>query len=774
MRAFDHLSDLLIRLEGAHRRHSGRHSAFVWIVLPLALSALTVIAQGVLFKTPNSVHTYATLYFAVATSALLGGYRAAIIASVTTAASALWLFHPGQSASDLTVFAIFIVNCVLITGICHAISIINRRAVEAQAEAQRALQLLKGAQLFRLFIEHAPAALALFDKDLRCLAASRRWMDNYGSGEKQPGSTLDGKPASGMPQGWSEAQRRALAGGITRKEEDLVISPDGREQWLRWEVHPWRDTSGSVAGVVVFSENITAQKRAVIALEESELRLRAIVGSVEYAMIVTDRHGNIESLNSATSSLFGYSEAELLGRHVNVIVRGNRAGETALPGQPAMASDGLSPVGPGVEGLRKDGKRFPIDYMATEWNDIHGETHRTITIHDISERQAVDEELARAGRMEAIGRLAGGIAHDFGNLLAIIIGNLELALPRIRETKTRVMTRKALEAAARGAGFTRQLLTLARKRPSEFEEIDLNQHVSSMAILLEHTLGCNVRLDIDLTPDLWFTRADPVEVDSMIINLVMNASHAMPNGGVVCIETSNVTLGGKGTGGEAQKRSGEFVQISVRDTGTGMTKEVLQHAFEPFFTTGEEGVGTGLGLSSVYIFAQSCGGFVTIESSVGKGTTVEIHLPRFAGSERKLSAKAARPVRARGHGEVILVVEDNKGVREVTIERLERLGYITRSAETVGEACQILREDRRIALVFSDIVLVGAKTGYDIARWVERNRPEVRILLTTSYDIGDRTSAGDATHPRIRKLNKPYSTTRLANEIRRSLDAEPS
>jgi CheY-like chemotaxis protein len=198
---------------------------------------------------------------------------------------------------------------------------------------------------------------------------------------------------------------------------------------------------------------------------------------------------------------------------------------------------------------------------------------------------------------------------------------------------------------------------------------------------------------------------------------------------------------------------------------------VLGHAFEPFFTTSEDGVGTGLGLPSVYTFAQTCGGFVTLESAVGEGTTIEICLPRFSGAQRK---PPARLMGARGHGEVILVVEDNKGVREVTVERLERIGYITRSAETAGEACQILREDKRIALVFSDIVLVGAKTGYDIARWVERNRPEVKILLTTSYDIGDRSGAKEAPHPRIRKLNKPYSATRLANEIRRSLDADPS
>lgn len=772
MGAFGYLTDLLIRRDGWVHRNVGEQSTYGWVALPLVLTALAVIAHCAIFKLPEAGHTYATLYFAVATSALLGGYRAALVAAAATVASAFWLFNPVQTIPDVTVLAIFIVNCLLVTGICHAISVVNLRAAEAQAEAHHALQLLKSEQLFRLFIEHAPAALALFDKNLRCLAASRQWSDNYSLGDRAPENGRDATHA--MPGDWLEAQRKALAGEISRKEEDLVVLPDGREQWLRWEVHPWHDASGSVAGVFIFSENITAQKRAATALEESELRLRAIVESVEYAVIVTDRLGNIESLNSATPMLFEYSKAELIGRNIDVIARKHHAqGAPRVPKGAMSEGDDAPPANPEIEGIRKNGTPFPIDYMATEWNDVHGQAHRTVTIYDISERQAVDEELARAGRMEAVGRLAGGIAHDFGNLLAIIIGNLELAEPHIPEAKARVMIRKALEAAARGAGFTRQLLTLAKKRQSEFEEIDLNQHVSAMAVLLEHTLGSNVHLHIGLASDLWITRADPVEVDSAIINLVMNAGHAMPNGGTMHIETRNVTLDAKGKGARARKKSGDFVRITVRDTGVGMTKEVRRLAFEPFFTTHDKSVGTGLGLPSVYTFAQACGGFVTLESAVGKGTIVEIHLPRFSGGERKTCAKPPKFVRVRGHGEVILVVEDNVSVREVTIERLERLGYVTRSAGSVAEACQILREDARIALVFSDIVLTGSKTGYDIARWVERNRPEVRILLTTSYDIGDSSNEKAAPSRPIRKLSKPYSETRLANEIRRALDTDP-
>ncbi|HVW57541.1 MAG TPA: PAS domain S-box protein [Rhizobiaceae bacterium] len=766
MRALHYFQRLLKQGGELFLRHVNKNSVFGWVALPLFLTAVATVAQLAIFSRSDSGHTYAILYFAVATSALLGGYRGGLVASVAATTSALLLFHPLDSVPRLVVLAIFVVNCALVIGVCHAISVISLRAAEAQAEAHRAVRLLKSEQLFRLFIEHAPAALALFDKNLRCLAASRRWIDNYGVGEEQFDDAA-ADLAGGMPLDWSEALRKALAGEISRKEEDLIIHPGGQEQWLRWEVRPWRDAAGSVGGVVVFSEDITPQKGAAIALAESELRLRATIESVEYAMIVTDRRGQIESMNSATSMLFGYSETELLGRNIDLIVIGHRANEVET-----VVGGGVFDGNHDMQGKRKDKSTFPIDYMATEWNDMHGELHRTVTIYDISERRAVEEELARAGRMEAVGRLAGGIAHDFGNLLSIIIGNLELVEPHIVQGKPRVMVGKALEAAVRGAGFTRQLLTLARKRQSEFEKVDLNQHVSGMVVLFEHALGGNVRLNVNLASDLWMTWADPAEVDSAIINLVMNARHAMPNGGAMHIETRNVTLAEKRDRAGAPKMSGEFVQISVRDSGTGMTKDVRRHAFDPFFTTSKDGEGSGLGLPSVYAFAQACGGFVTLDSSMGKGTAVNIYIPRISTGERT-TIKPATSLCKRGHGEVILVVEDNKGVREVSVERLERLGYITRAAESFAEACQILREDSRIVLVFSDIVLTGSKTGYDIARWVGRNRPGVKVLLTTSYDVGDKQGAKDISTRRFRKLSKPYSATRLADEIRRSLDADP-
>ncbi len=517
------------------------------------------------------------------------------------------------------------------------------------------------------------------------------------------------------------------------------------------------------------------RKMAANASLESEARLRAIIESMQGAMIVVDASGVIEFFNSSAVALFGYSEEELLESNLDRLVS-DTSDENAHPagGDPGEGEEGRFLDGNReAEGRRKSGETFLVDQTVTQWSDAEGKRHWTVVIRDISERRAGEEELGRILRMEAVGRLAGGVAHDFNNLLSVIIGNLELAETQIAPGKAHMMVQKALGAAQRGASFTQQLLRLARKRQTEFSQVDINRQVSNIAVLLEHSLGSNVRLRISLAPNLWPTRADPIEIDSAIINLAMNASHAMPAGGTLHISTRNVTIDKRRTRLHTPERVGEFAVLSVRDSGVGMTREVRRRAFEPFFTTKEEGAGTGLGLSSVYSFAQAAGGFVTLDSAVGKGTTVEMYIPRFAGEETGPGAGETKARRQRGHGEIILVVEDDREVREVSIEKLKHLGYATLSAGSVQEACQILNENAEIALVFSDIVLTGSRTGYDLARWVERHRPDVAILLTTGYDVGDKELAQSRDNPSITRLEKPHSTAQLAAAIHRMLEVDP-
>jgi PAS domain S-box-containing protein len=773
----DHVSSPLQRVKSWLSRDGDKGSMAAWLLVPFLLTAFGLFVVLVSLRTFDTPHIYVTLYPVVIISSVLGGYRAGLVATFFSVCGAVWLLLEIKSAPDTFGIAVFVVDSLLIVAVCHAMTVAARRTAEARAKARHALQLLKSEQLFRSFIEHAPAALAMFDRDMHYIGASRRWVTDFGI----EGLSVQGRSfaddSRAMPAEWSEARYKALAGGICRKEEDLIVYPDGRQQWRRWEVRPWWDISGAVAGFVIFSEDITLQKQAASAAAESEARLRTIIESMQGAMIVTDAHGNIESFNPAAVALFGYSGAELLDSNIDLLIPDFIFGEEKPEPADEKPDDGdEEPFADGAreaEGKRKDGTTFPADQMITQWSDVYGEPHWTVIVRDISERRAGEEELGRALRMEAIGRLAGGIAHDFNNLLSVITGNLELAEPQIAHAKAHAMVQKALAAAERGAGFTQQLLTLAKKRQSEFKEVDLNQHVSNIAALLEHTLGSNVHLRISLAPDLWITRGDPVEIDSAVINLAMNAGHAMPAGGTLYISTGNVTIDRKQERARASERAGDFARISVRDSGTGMTREVRRRAFEPFFTT-KGGAGTGLGLSSVYSFAQAAGGFITLDSAVGRGTTVEMYMPRFVGGERGIDAPVAKTRRKRGHGEIILVVEDDQEVREVSIARLKHLGYATLSDGSVTEACQILRENSQIALVFSDIVLTGAKTGYDLARWVELHRPDVSILLTTGYDVGDRQLAQGKDNPLIRRLEKPHTTTQLAEEIRKILEIDAS
>ena len=775
MAVIDHVAFLLQRAKPWLPHRDDKESLFFWLIAPILVTALGIFALIALLQKFDGQHTYVTLYPAVIISSLLGGYRAGLISLLCSVCGVTWLFDQLQNTPDLLAVIAYVVDCLLIIGVCHAMTVAALRTAEARAETALALQLLKSEQLFRSFIEHAPAALAMFDKDMRYIGASQRWMSDFGinSMPMQGKSYLDG--ATGMPKGWTAAMRKALAGDISRKEDDLIVLPDGRQRWLRWEVRPWINISGAVAGIVIFSEDITTPKEAASAAAASEARLRAIIESMQGAMIVTDADGNIESFNPAAVALFGYSEAELMQSNINLLISDFQAGdEQSRPSRKRQDGEGTLADNPSeAEGKNKAGAVFPVDQMITQWRDAYGEKHWTVIVRDISERRAGEEELGRVLRMEAVGRLAGGIAHDFNNLLSIIAGNLELAEPQITQPKTHAMIQKALHAAERGAGFTQQLLTLARKRQSEFKEVDLNLHISNIAALLEHTLGSSVRLRISLAPELWITQADPVEIDSAIINLAMNAGHAMPTGGTLYITTSNVTIDPKRKRAGASNPTGDFARISVRDSGTGMTREVRRRAFEPFFTTKGEGIGTGLGLPSVYSFAQAAGGFITLDSAVGKGTTMEMYLPRFVGGTRSTCAIPVKGRRKRGRGEIILVVEDDRDVREVSIERLKRLGYETLSAGSVSEACQILRQNRKIALVFTDIVLTGAKTGYDLARWVERHRPNVGILLTTGYDVGDKQLVQGNHDPLIRRLEKPHTAAQLAEEIRRALEIDP-
>jgi len=390
-------------------------------------------------------------------------------------------------------------------------------------------------------------------------------------------------------------------------------------------------------------------------------------------------------------------------------------------------------------------------------------------IRDVTRELAQDQALRQGQRMEALGQLTGGIAHDFNNLLTIITGNLELLDLDIEDDTQRDLLRRASDAAVMGARLTDRLLTFARRRSLDAVLIDLNEQLLGMMDLLRRSLGETIGIASSLAPGLWPVRSDVSEIENALLNLAINARDAMPSGGQLLIETGNVTISDPQMGAEIGLAPGDYVRLSVSDTGHGIEQDKLSRVFEPFFTTKEGGRGTGLGLSVIYGFARQSGGKVTIYSEPGRGTTVNLYLPRadMDGLHRKPDARDAPPLAVAG--ETILVVEDQAPVREITMKRLERLGYTVHEADSGLSAMELLQSGTRIDLVFSDVVMPGGMTGFDLAEWVDANRQGLPVVLTSGF--AENIAHGLAQEKAaVNILRKPYSGDDLAVAIRQALD----
>jgi signal transduction histidine kinase len=387
---------------------------------------------------------------------------------------------------------------------------------------------------------------------------------------------------------------------------------------------------------------------------------------------------------------------------------------------------------------------------------------------EMSLREEAQAALAQSQRMEAMGQLAGGVAHDFNNVLAAISTYLDVAMPRSADEKARKAIQGALDSIEMGASLTRRLLILSSRQGVGLERLDLNDRLRATIELLRRTLGDQVTVTLQCSPEPCQTFANAGDVDNAILNLAINARDAMPDGGVLTIETRVVTLDADAAGRLPSARSGDYVIVTASDTGHGMSPEVRVRAMEPFFSTKEHGKSTGLGLTTVHGTVRQSGGFVAIESTVGQGTSVHLYFPKAEYvpivSDASLSTKEA-PL---GDGELILVVEDNDKVREATVSGLESLGYAVLEARTGPDAITLLESDEPIALVFSDIVMPGGMTGYDVAERVRSMKPDLKVLLTSGYiDLGVKVkkSARD-----VKILAKPYTRAQLAWALRDALD----
>jgi PAS domain S-box-containing protein len=513
-------------------------------------------------------------------------------------------------------------------------------------------------------------------------------------------------------------------------------------------------------------------------VEAQAAKLRGILESAVTAIITIDAGGLIESINPATERLFGYNAAELIGRNVKMLMpepyKAEHDGYMANYLQTSVKK--IIGIGREVSGRRKDGTTFPLHLSVSEFS-AEGRRYFTGMIHDLTDRRHVEEalreserRLAQAQKMEAVGQLTGGIAHDFNNLLLVITGNLELLDQQLDRDDHRVLLKEAQDAAILGSKLTDQLLTFARRRHMDAQVIPLNDHVVGTTDMLRRTLGEHIMLSTSLSRNVWAICVDPGQFQSAIVNMAVNARDAMQQGGKLVVETRNIVLDTDHADFHPELQPGEYVQLSISDTGSGMPAEVRDRVFEPFFTTKEKGRGTGLGLAMVYGFVKQSGGHITIYSEVGHGTTFNLYFPRVDGVTAEASAKTkhASDPDAR---ETILVVEDDERVRRLTITRLKLIGYQVLEASDGPKALDILTRGDAVDLVFTDLVMPGGMSGRQVASRARELKPGIKVLLTSGY-AEELVHGEDLERERLKVLRKPYHQADLVSALREVLTAD--
>jgi signal transduction histidine kinase len=385
-------------------------------------------------------------------------------------------------------------------------------------------------------------------------------------------------------------------------------------------------------------------------------------------------------------------------------------------------------------------------------------------VAQIEERRRVESTLQQMQRLEAIGQLTSGVAHDFNNLLTVVLGNigfLEKASSTSNDPRLQQRLHHMRLATERGAKLTSQLLAFSRRQPLQPKPFDVNKSLEKMHDLLRSTLGGGITINTQLQPGIWPTLADPTQMELVVLNLVINARDAMANEGTITIETSNAKV--TSPENPEEPAAGDYVVIGVSDTGSGMTKEVLAKAFEPFFTTKEIGKGSGLGLSQVLGFAKQSGGGIRIETRVGEGTSVKVFLPRTA-EKSVLEGFALNPTRVERKSAVILLVDDDSAVREVTAAILEEIGYVVLKVGSGGAALDLLDQHSKIDLVLLDFAMPGM-SGAEVARQIQPRFPSLPILFVTGY--ADKTALGDVGEERL--IKKPFIDDELTTKVNSAL-----
>ena len=595
-------------------------------------------------------------------------------------------------------------------------------------------------------------------------------------GDKHPGAL--GRPArENWAELWDDLEPLLLSvlkkgETVHAKDRPFYIERDGgrgEEVYFDISYSPVFEADGSIGGALCIVNETTQRVRTEREMLADRNRLWTLARD---PFLIADMDGTWLSASPAWTDILGWSQEELIGRtsewmeHPDDVARVRKEVDTLQQGVPTLRFENRFRT--------KDG-----DYRNFSWTAVPDNGLIYCVARDVTEQRAharalaeAEAALRQAQKMETLGQLTGGVAHDFNNLLQVVTGNLELLQRGLKDNeRMRRAADNAMAGAERAAMLTQRLLAFSRRQPLAPERIDPNRLVSRMSELLGRTLGERIEVETIQTARAWPIEVDLNQMENALLNLAVNARDAMPDGGKLTIEVANTHIDDRYAAQEEDVQPGQYVLISLSDTGQGMDAETLSHAIEPFFTTKEVGRGTGLGLSMVYGFIKQSGGHIRVYSEVGEGTSVKIYLPRFHGlvPANDQLEEAPRPV-VSGGDETVLVCEDDDKVRAYAVEVLNELGYRVIEASNGAAALDALEQAPvPVDLLFTDVVLPGGMTGADVAREAAARRPELKILFATGYARNAIFHHGRL-DPGVELLTKPFTYAELAGKVREVLD----
>jgi PAS domain S-box-containing protein len=545
--------------------------------------------------------------------------------------------------------------------------------------------------------------------------------------------------------------------------ETSRVRRDGSAVDVSLSISPIRSVSGEVVGISKAARDIAENKRTEQALSQEIEERRRIFDSSNDLILVTDTAGNFIQVSPSVTAILGYQPSDMVGHSAVEFIHPDDLEHTR--NEMRAARRGQSKRNFETRYIDRQGNAVALNWTGT-WSEP---VRRHFFIgRDLTEKQAAEAQLRHAQKMDAVGQLTGGVAHDFNNILTVITGTIGILEEAVAgQPQLAAIARLIDEAAERGANLTKHLLAFARKQPLQPVELDVNALVLEAAKLLHPTLGEHIEITPLLAEDAWTALADPSQLTTAVLNLAINARDAMLDGGKLALETGNVVLDESYASLQSEVTPGNYVMIAVSDTGTGIPPELLERVFEPFFTTKEVGRGTGLGLSMVFGFVKQSGGHIKIYSEQGHGTSVKIYLPRATGLQQT-AAEAQVSSGILGGNETVLVVEDDSLVRRYVMTQIESLGYSTLEAANASDALRIIDDVATIDLLFTDVIMPGGMNGRQLVDEALKRRPGLKTLYTSGY-----TENAIVHHGRLDSgvllLAKPYRKSELARMIRHAL-----